>query len=84
MVEKRSAESVAFGRALRALRRSLELSQNELAVAAGVHRTYVGGVERGERNPTLATIFRISEALGVNPAEILELTAEHLGVTEGS
>lgn len=78
MTEKQSAECAAFGRALRALRKSMGLSQDELAAAAGVHRTYVGGVERGERNPTLSTIFRLSEALGVTPAELLELTAEQL------
>lgn len=53
------------GPALRALREGAGLSQETLALRAGLHRTYVGLVERGERHPTLLTVTRLLDALGV-------------------
>jgi len=50
----------------------LGLSQEELADRANIHRTYIGGIERGERNPTLTMIQRIAVALGVTPGTLLE------------
>ena len=50
----------------------LGLSQEELADRANIHRTYIGGIERGERNPTLTMIQRIATALGVTPGTLLE------------
>jgi transcriptional regulator with XRE-family HTH domain len=58
----------AFGRRLRELRISKGYSQEWLAELAGLHRTYVGDVERGERNISLDNIWRLANALGVNPA----------------
>ena len=54
-----------FGKRLRGLRLARGLSQEALAFKAGVHRTYLGGIERGERNPSLRNISAIAEALGV-------------------
>lgn len=48
------------------------MSQEELAERAGVHRTYVGMLERGEKNVTIYNIERIAEALGVEPADLLK------------
>ena len=59
---------VRFGRRLRELRTQAHLSQEELAERAGVHRTYVGGVERGERNVGLLNLLRFARALRVRPA----------------
>lgn len=59
-----------FGRRVRALRERLGLSQEELADKAGIHRTYVGGVERGERNLGLKNVFRIAKALGVTVTDL--------------
>jgi transcriptional regulator with XRE-family HTH domain len=56
---------------VRRFRHALGLSQEDLADLASIHRTYIGGVERGERNPTLTMIVRIAEALGVHPANLL-------------
>ncbi|MDA2912900.1 helix-turn-helix transcriptional regulator [Acidobacteriia bacterium AH_259_A11_L15] len=54
-----------FGNRVRALRRRRGWSQEELASRAGIHPTYLGGIERGERNPALANIAAIARALGV-------------------
>ena len=54
-----------FGARVRALRVARGLSQEELAQNAGLHRTYVGGIERGERNISLVNIKKLAAALGV-------------------
>lgn len=56
---------------LRAKRLGLGLSQEALAAASGLHRTYVGSVERGERNLGLDNIERLSAALSIDPADLL-------------
>lgn len=62
---------VAFGQALRHLRVDRGLSQEDLAAAAGLHRTYVGSVERGERNVSLLNILVLARAVGVSGADLL-------------
>ena len=62
----------AFGRRLRALRLERELSQEALADLAGIHRTYVGSVERAERNTALDNINALADALGVSPGSLVE------------
>lgn len=61
-----------FGERIRALRKEAGLSQEELANVAGLHRTYVGAIERGERNVSLLNIVQLSRALRVTPADLLE------------
>ena len=61
-----------FGVVIRGLRLEIGLSQESFALKVGIHRTYIGGIERGERNITLINILRISEALGVKPQVIFE------------
>jgi len=68
---ERSAQHAAFGRAIRGLRVVRGISQEQLGYDSGLHRTYVGGIERGERNPSLANIIRIADALGVSPSELM-------------
>ncbi len=60
-----------FGRNLRAHRKGCGLSQEEFADALGVHRTYIGGIERGERNLTLKSMERIAHQIKVSPLELL-------------
>lgn len=61
----------SFGRALVELRREAGLSQEQLADAAGLHRTYIGGLERSERNPTVLTLVALSKGLGVSASSLL-------------
>lgn len=62
------------GRNLRRYRRARNLSQEAFADLVGVHRTYMGGLERGERNLTLKSLERIAGRLGVDPRRLLEET----------
>jgi ribosome-binding protein aMBF1 (putative translation factor) len=64
---------VQFGRRVRELRKARGFPQEELAHRAGIHYTYIGGIERGERNPALVNINRIAAALGVPLAELFSV-----------
>ncbi|MCW3056286.1 MAG: transcriptional regulator, family [Solirubrobacterales bacterium] len=64
---------VGLGRAVRATGRELRISQEELGFRSGVHRNYIGGVERGERQPTVRTLATLADALGVPLSELLTL-----------
>ncbi len=65
---------IAFGRILRDLRKSRSLSQDELAAQSGYHRTYIGFLERGQKSPSLRTIFDLSATLHVNPSVLIRDT----------
>jgi transcriptional regulator with XRE-family HTH domain len=59
-----------FGDRVRSLRKGIGISQEELALIAGLDRTYIGGVERGERNISLVNIHRLAAALNVPPRDL--------------
>jgi len=63
---------VSFGKRVRALRLERGLSQERLAELADLHRNYVGGVERGERNIALLNIVALARALKIRPAKLLD------------
>jgi transcriptional regulator with XRE-family HTH domain len=63
---------VLFGKRVRALRLERGLSQEKLAELADLHRNYVGGVERGERNIALINIVALAHALKVRPTRLIE------------
>lgn len=61
-----------FGKRVRELRKERGLSQIELAAKVGIDRSYMGFLERGERNPSLEVIAKIADALNVTPDELLK------------
>jgi transcriptional regulator with XRE-family HTH domain len=69
----RSPEHAALGEAVRQLRVKVEMSQEELAEAAGTDLTQVGGIERGVRNPSYTTLLRLAGALGTEVGELTGL-----------
>jgi len=60
-----------FGRRVRELRLAAGISQEELAERANLHRTYIGGIERGERNVGILNLLRLARALRVRVSELL-------------
>ena len=62
----------AVGKRIQSLRKAKKLSQEELAEQAGIHRTYMGAVERGEKNATIETLQKIATALGVKVGDLFE------------
>jgi DNA-binding XRE family transcriptional regulator len=70
-VQAKSPEHVALGRAIHQLRLDAGVSQEELARSAAMHRTYIGGIERGERNVSFANLLKIADALGERPSMLL-------------
>jgi transcriptional regulator with XRE-family HTH domain len=63
--------STVFGQVLREQRLSRELSQEELALAADVDRTFVSQMERGIRQPTITTLIKLASALGIQPSTLV-------------
>lgn len=61
-----------FGNRIRQERIKLNLTQEELAERAGLHRTYVGMIERAEKNITLLNIERLAKALGIDVADLFK------------
>ncbi|MBP2296886.1 helix-turn-helix domain-containing protein [Azospirillum rugosum] len=57
------------------IRRTRGWSQEELAFESGLHRTYISGIERGARNPTITVLKELADALGVPPSMLLEPAA---------
>ncbi len=78
-VVERDKACLALGRAVRELRAAQGVSQEELAARSGVHRTYMGGIERGERNPSWSKVLLLADGLGVSAAELVALAERHLG-----
>lgn len=75
----RNPTAIKFGKRVRELRKSQKLSQQELAPKAGLHYTYIGAVERAERNLSLGSMEKIAKGLGVGIADFFppqELTPE--------
>jgi transcriptional regulator with XRE-family HTH domain len=64
----------AFGHVLRTVRQSRSVSQEALAFEGGYHRTYIGQLERGEKSPSLRTIFNLAKALKSSPADMIRQT----------
>lgn len=67
---------LAFGKVLRMVRKDARLTQEQLAHAAGVDRTFVSLVERGINQPSVRMLFKLAAALEVRPARLIELTEQ--------
>lgn len=67
-----SAKHVQFGKRVRELRGEADMTQDTLAAKIHKDRSYVGFIERGERNPSLEVILALAKALSVNPDELLK------------
>ena len=61
-----------FGKRVKALRLANGWTQEELAVKASLHPTYIGGIERGERNIGIDNAYKLAVALGVPPSKLME------------
>jgi len=72
MKKEHSTAQLDFGSKVRSIRKSLGISQELLADLSGLDRSYVGGVERGERNVSLGNIEKIAQALGVEIKDLFE------------
>ena len=69
---------MAFGQAVRQHRMARGLSQEKLAELADLHRTYIGGIERGERNVSLVNVWKIAQALRVSLPTLFRETERRL------
>jgi transcriptional regulator with XRE-family HTH domain len=72
-IMSRSPQHRALGNAIRELRACQRLSQEQLGFRAGLHRNYIGAVERGELNPTYGVLLRLCAGLGIRLAELVAL-----------
>jgi len=70
-VRKINGLELRFGEVLRQFRLDCGLSQEGLGFQSGYHRTYISLLERGQKSPSLQTIFRLAEALSIAPDEII-------------
>jgi transcriptional regulator with XRE-family HTH domain len=68
--------ALAFGETVRALREASGVAQEALALEAAMDRSYLGKVERGEKQPSLDIVFRLAHVLSVTPAELVEKTTK--------
>ena len=62
---------VKFGEKVQKARKSKGISQEELAARLAMHRNYVGMIERGERNPTIRTLYKLAKVLGIKGGDLL-------------
>lgn len=75
-MENKTAKSSRFGNAVRVARTRAGITQEELAERAGLDRSYIGGVERGDRNPSLIAIEKIAGGLGITLADLFSYSVE--------
>lgn len=65
-------EVLQFGKKLKNVRLKKKLPQGDIARILGVHRSYISGLERGRRNPSLLTVHKVAKALGISADELLK------------
>lgn len=67
---KKTDPRIIFGRRVAALRKARGWSQEQLALESGLARSYLGGVERGQRNISLLNIYRLAESMAISPSAL--------------
>jgi hypothetical protein len=70
--------NIAFGKVLRRLRIDLGLSQEALALSAELQRNYISLMELGQNQPTVTTIFKLADALGIKPSKLMDLVENEI------
>ena len=73
-------DAVVVGRVIQRLREEKKQSQELVSGFAGIGRTHLSAIERGERKPTLETLFRIADALGMRPSAIIAAIEAEIGI----
>jgi len=76
--------SIVFGQILKKYRTQRGFSQERLGFESGYHRTYISLLERGQKSPSLNTIFKLAESLNVTPSEMILRVEEELGTSKKS
>ena len=76
-------DAIVVGNVIQELREKRGLSQEVVSGLAGIGRTHLSAVERGERKPTMETFFRISDALQIKPSELMAMIEAELAKNEG-
>jgi transcriptional regulator with XRE-family HTH domain len=74
-----NSPNVTFGKIISQLRQSAQLSQEELADRAGIHRTYVSQIERGLKSPTIVMLLKLSKGLETTPSKVMRLFETEVG-----
>ena len=74
--------ALAFGETVRVLREASNVAQEALALDAGMDRSYLGKVERGEKQPSLDIVFRLAQVLSITPAELVEKTTRRVATVQ--
>lgn len=67
---------VAFGKVLRACRKDVGMTQEQLGLEAGLERNFISLLELGQRQPTLTSLFKLAHAMGVKPSTLVAKTEE--------
>lgn len=70
---RKNTPNIVFGKVLRELRLKSGLSQEGLGFAADLQRNYISLMELGQNQPTITTIFKLSNALGIKPSELIKM-----------
>ena len=70
--------ALAFGKAVRAFRKDQKVAQEELAALAGIERSHMGKIERGEHMPSLAVILKVATALKISGTELMAATERNM------
>jgi transcriptional regulator with XRE-family HTH domain len=69
----KTAAKIKFGKRLREVRTSVGISQEELGYRAGLHRTYIGAIERGEQSVSVDNVYKLARALKVKPKDLFDV-----------